>query len=166
MESNELQVVNIRMVKEPSLYGEKKVETSQDAVDILVKEMKDFDREVFCVMNMHADGKVINMNIVSVGALSSTIVSPREVFKSCILSNSAGFIAIHNHPSGNLSPSNEDLETTKRLIEAGKILDIPMLDHIIISGYDGRSISLRAKNMFTPTEIDRTLKQRRQELER
>ncbi len=83
------------------------------------------------------------MNIVSQGTLNSTVVSPREVFKSSILSNAAGIIALHNHPSGNPTPSREDYETTKRLKECGDLLDIPLIDHVIVAAGGDKSYSFR-----------------------
>lgn len=145
MSENELKVVNIRLVKEPSMYGEKPIKTPQDAAEIMAQELSQYDREVFCILNLKSDGHVINMNIVSMGTLNSSIVSPREVFKSSILSNAAGIIAIHNHPSGNLSPSQDDIETTKRLNECGEILDIKLVDHIIVGGNDVRTFSMRGE---------------------
>ena len=97
---NEIKVVNIRMVKEPSLYSADPISSPQDVLDVITNEMKDYDREVFAILNLKSNGQVINMNVCSVGTLNSSMVSPREVFKSSILSNAAAFIAIHNHPSG------------------------------------------------------------------
>jgi DNA repair protein RadC len=72
--------------------------------------------------------------VISVGSLNSSVVHSREVFKVAIESNSANIIVLHNHPSGNNEPSDEDISITKRLVEAGKILDINVFDHIIIAG--------------------------------
>ena len=94
---NELQVVNIRMVKEPSLYSEEKISCPEDAVKAIAKDLATYDREVFAVLNLKTNGQPINLNICSMGTLDASIVSPREVFKSCILSNSSSFIALHNH---------------------------------------------------------------------
>ena len=84
-------------------------------------------------MNLNTDGSVVNMNVVSMGALSSTLVTPREVFKASILSNAAAIIAFHNHPSGNPKPSREDRKTTQRLVECGELLGIELIDHIIVA---------------------------------
>lgn len=94
---NELRVVNIRMVREPSLYSEQKISCPEDAVRIIAKDLATYDREVFAVLNMKTNGQVINLNICSMGTLDASMVSPREIFKSSILSNAASFIAIHNH---------------------------------------------------------------------
>ena len=94
---NEIQVVNIRMVKEPSLYSTEKITGPEDVKKVIAKELSTYDREVFAVLNLKTNGQPINLNICSVGTLDASVVSPREVFKSTILSNSAAFVAIHNH---------------------------------------------------------------------
>jgi len=106
---NEIKVVNIRLVREPSFYGDEPVSSPDDALRVVADELKGYDREVFAVLNLKTNGKPINLNICSVGTLDASLVSPREVFKSCILSNAAAFIAIHNHPSGSNAPSKEDI---------------------------------------------------------
>ena len=145
---NELKVVNIRMVKEPSLYSENPISTPQDVIDMIANEMKDYDREVFAILNLKSNGQVINMNVCSVGTLNSSMVSPREVFKSSILSNAAAFIAFHNHPSGTPLPSSEDREVTRRLQECGALLDIRMLDHIIVAAESGQMMSFKAEGLL------------------
>jgi DNA repair protein RadC len=105
--------------------------------------MATYDREVFAVMNLKTNGQIINLNICSMGTLDASMVSPREVFKSSILSNAASFIAIHNHPSGSLQPSQEDRDVTRRLIECGDLLNIKMLDHIIVAGESAHVYSFR-----------------------
>ena len=106
---NELEVVNIRLVKEPSLYSEKILDSPQAVVELMAKELAQYDREVFCVLNMKNNGQVINMNMVSVGSINASLVIPREVFKSSILANASAIIGLHNHPSGNVEPSKEDI---------------------------------------------------------
>lgn len=132
-ETNGLNIVNIRLVKEKNVFPDRKIGGINDVVEVMKSFLSDFDREVFCIVNLKTDGSVINMNIVSQGTLNSSIVSPREVFKSSILSNSASIIAFHNHPSGNVRPSREDYDTTKRLVECGEMLDIPLVDHVVVS---------------------------------
>ena len=142
---NELRVVNIRMVKEPSLYSEEKITCPEDAIRLVAKELAAYDREVFAVLNLKVNGQIINLNICSVGTLDTSIVSPREVFKSSILSNAASFICFHNHPSGSLVPSQEDMDVTRRLLECGDLLNIRMLDHIIVAGGSAAYYSFREK---------------------
>lgn len=150
--NEKVQVVNIRMVKEPSLYSTEKIRTPDDAVRVIAEELATYDREVFAVLNLKTNGQPINLNICSVGTLDASVVSPREVFKSCILSNSAAFIAIHNHPSSNLNPSQEDKDVTKRLLNCAELLGVKMLDHIIIAGETGETYSFRAEG-----ELDRLM---------
>lgn len=94
------------MVKEPSLYSTEKIRSPEDVLRVIAKELATYDREVFAVLNLKTNGQPINLNICSMGTLDTSVVSPREVFKSCILSNCAAFIGIHNHPSGSLTPCN------------------------------------------------------------
>jgi len=140
-----LEVVNVRLIKEKSLYSDSPVGNPRDAERIVADEMATWDREVFCVMNLNTKGKVINLSVVSVGVLDSSMVHPREVFKSVILSNAAGVILIHNHPSGVPEPSPEDFDVTKRLMEAGDVLGIKVVDHLIVAGGTGEYYSLASE---------------------
>lgn len=142
---NELDVVNIRLVKEPSLYSTKPLNSPEAVLELMAEEMSLYDREVLCILNLKANSQVINMNIVSVGTINSALVNPREIFKSSILSNACAIIAIHNHPSGNIMPSREDVNITKRLKMSGAILGIDLLDHIIIGGTSGEMYSFKSK---------------------
>ncbi|MGI6735815.1 MAG: Spy0128 family protein [Anaerovoracaceae bacterium] len=121
---NEVKVVGIRMVKEPSLYAAESVTTPEDVPRVVTDELSQYDREVFAILNLKTNGQPINLNICSVGTLSASMVSPREVFKSSILSNAAAFIAVHNHPSGSPQPSEEDIAATRRLQECGEVAGI------------------------------------------
>ena len=96
--------MNIRLVKEPSLYSEQTLNSPQAVVELMAKELSQYDREVFCILNMKNNGQVINMNLVSVGTINASLVIPREVFKSSILANASAIIGFHNHPSGNVKP--------------------------------------------------------------
>ena len=149
---NELKVVNIRLVKEPSLYSDEPISSPHDVLNLVAKELAQYDREVFAILNLKTNGQVINLNICSVGTLSASMVSPREVFKSSILSNAASFIAIHNHPSGNLNPSEADKILTERLMTCGKYMDINMLDHIIVAGETGEMFSFKGEGLMNQIE--------------
>ncbi len=145
---NEVKVVSIRLVEEPPLYSRKTIKNVSDVLDVVGGELRKYDRELFCILNLRTQNQVINLNIVSMGTLSNSLVHPREVFKSAILSNAAGIMLIHNHPSGNCLPSKLDMEITKKLEEAGAFLDIPVVDHIIIG--DGEEVySFYENNMLT-----------------
>lgn len=145
---NEIQVVNIRLVKEPSLYSTDPIRSPDDVLKVIAKELATYDREVFLVLNMKTNGQVINMNVCSVGTLNASLVSPREVFKSAVLSNAGVFLCVHNHPSGNLEPSQEDKDITKRLMECGKLMDIHMMDHIIVAGESGEMLSFKQEGLL------------------
>jgi len=150
--SYELEVVNIRLVNEPSWYSSESLDNPDKIAEFMSKELKSYDREVFCVLNLTTSAKVINMNIVSMGTINASLVSAREVFKSSILANAAFIIAVHNHPSGDLTPSQNDLKITKTLSEAGKILGIELLDHIIVGGDKGEYFSFCKHNLLKEKE--------------
>ena len=145
---NELKVVNIRLVKEPSLYSDEPIRSSEDVMKVIAKELASYDREVFLVVNLKLNGQVINMNVCSVGTLTNSLVSARDVFKSAILSNAGAFICLHNHPTGSLSPSQEDKDITKVLLDASKIMDIHMLDHIIVAAETGEMYSFKEDGLL------------------
>lgn len=148
-DKHELKRVAIRLVQEPPLYSDQPVKNPDDAVALLGRELEDYDREVACVVNLQADGRPINMEIISMGTINMSLVSAREVFKSAILSNAANIMLLHNHPSGDPTPSRNDLELTHKLWEAARIMDIPLLDHIIL-GRGGVYCSF-LKNGLMPT---------------
>lgn len=147
MNKNELPCVAIRMVEMPPLISNEEMKTPGDAAHVVCRYLEGMDRECFCVVNLQSDARPINMNIVSVGTLSCSLVHPREVFKSAILANAASVILFHNHPSGRLEPSEEDLEITRRLLQAGTLLGIPVEDHII-AGKSGDYFSFREQGIF------------------
>ena len=148
---NELEVVNIRLVKEPSLYSEQTLDSPQAVVELMAKELSQYDREVFCILNMKNNGQVINMNLVSVGTINASLVIPWEVFKSSILANASAIIGLHNHPSGNVKPSKEDMIVTRKLQKCGQLLGIELLDHIIVGGTNGKMLSFREEKMLNVT---------------
>ncbi|NPV81841.1 MAG: JAB domain-containing protein [Firmicutes bacterium] len=103
------------------------------------------DREIFSVLLLNTKNQLIGANIVSVGNLNSSLVHPREVFKPAILANALQIILVHNHPSGDPTPSREDIEITRRMIQAGNLLDIPVIDHIILA--EDRYASIRERGL-------------------
>jgi len=129
-------VYKCMLVKESNHDADSKSITNPAiAASILTEYLKDADREHFVVLLLNTKNKVVGINTVSIGNLNSSIVHPREVFKPAILASVAAVILGHNHPSGDSTPSKEDITITERLIEAGKILGIEVLDHIIIGDY-------------------------------
>lgn len=128
---NVLPQVAIRMVQERPLISTEKMDSPKAAIHVMSEFLSQMDRELVCVVNLQSDMKPINMNIVSMGALSESLVHPRELMKSAILSNAHSFMMIHNHPSGNLVPSKDDVLVTDRMHQVGELLGIQMVDHII-----------------------------------
>jgi len=133
-----MQVVRIALVKERPLLYEGQRLTAPNQIRAAFQELLgDADREYFLAFMLDGKNRISSCNVVSVGSLNQAIVHPREVFKAAILSNAAAIIVAHNHPSGDTSPSREDREITRRLKEAGDMIGIRVLDHIILgeSGY-------------------------------
>lgn len=150
---NGLELVSIRLVKDIPILSDNPVTSPQDAVRLLGSCMCDMDREVVCVINLRTDGIPINCNFASMGAVDWAVAHPREIFKSSILSNAASILMLHNHPSGKPQPSKADIMLTDRLIRAGEILGIPVLDHIIV-GRNGIFFSLKKGDILERVEID------------
>lgn len=141
-------IVSIKMVREGSmLYDVRKISSPEDAVNLGRRFLEDADREELIVCCMDIKNQPVSISVVSIGSLNSSIVHPREVFKVAILSNAASIIIFHNHPSGDTTPSNEDIDVTKRLNDAGRLIGIELLDHIII-GSTRNYCSLKEKGLF------------------
>ena len=124
----------------------KVIESSHDVADLLMERLRYEKKEHFKSILVNTKGEILSVDTVSIGALSSTVVHPREVFSSAVRKSAAGVIFVHNHPSGDPLPSEEDIVTTKRLVKSGEILGIRVLDHIIIG--DGEFSSLKAMNLM------------------
>ena len=126
-------IVSLKLVKESSvLYETRKISSPYDAYKLIKNFLIDSDREKFVVVCLDVKNQPVNIYVVSIGSVSSTIVHPREVFKVAMLSNASKIICFHNHPSGNLKCSKEDENITNRLKECGEILGIELVDHIIV----------------------------------
>lgn len=128
--------VAIRMVKEPPLYSSEPLRSPEAAVKVIADMLRQYDREAFCIVNLRNDLSPINMNIVSTGTLNASLAHPREILKSAVLSNASATMLFHNHPSGNLTPSQEDIEITDRMSKLFAMAEMPLLDHIIIGNGD------------------------------
>ena len=116
-----------------------------DALPLLA-ELRELRKEHFLCLCLNARNQVIHKETVSIGSLSASIVHPREVFQLAIQHHSASLILAHNHPSGDVSPSRDDIDLTRRLINAGEIMGIDILDHLIISASD--FLSLKEKGLM------------------
>lgn len=150
--ADKLEQVAIRMVEQPPLYSKEPMNNPDAAIRVMNEFLSQMDRELFCIVNLQADLTPINMNIVSVGSLNEALINPREIFKSAILSNAHSMMLIHNHPSGNLTPSTSDIQTTARMQKLGELMGISLVDHII-TGRDGNYYSFRDKGEFPDSKI-------------
>ncbi|WP_416197691.1 MAG: DNA repair protein RadC [Sporanaerobacter sp.] len=128
--------------------GEEKVKIASpiDIVNILMEDMRYLKKEHFKVAILDTKNQIITIENISVGNLNSSIVHPREVFNAAIRRSANSIILIHNHPSGDPTPSKEDINITNRLIESGNILGIKVLDHIVIG--DNKYISFKERNII------------------
>ena len=134
----------LKMVKEDSELYEVPVINSPTEVYQAAKQLlalHEEPEEHFCILCLNTKNKIVGVHTISIGSLNASIVHPREVFKAAMLNNASGIICLHNHPSGDPEPSREDIEITHRLVNAGNILGINVLDHVVIG--DGRYISLK-----------------------
>ena len=122
------------------------INTPDDVAHLLMSEMRYYRKEVFKIILLNTKNRLIKIETISSGILDASLVHPREVFYSAIQESASSLILVHNHPSGNVSPSRHDIEITKNIVEAGKIMDIEVVDHIIIG--DGKYLSLREKNFI------------------
>ncbi|MGB9588898.1 MAG: RadC family protein [Armatimonadota bacterium] len=118
----------------------------RDAADLLIPELRDAPQERFKAVLLNTKGEVLKIRDVTIGTLNSTVVIPRDVFRIAVASNSASVIVAHNHPSGDPTPSRDDINITRRLVEAGEIVGIEVLDHLIVG--DGRWISLKERGLM------------------
>lgn len=142
-----VEVVNVQLVSERKIYSDNKINSPEDAVRILGNEICKYNRECLAIINLQTDSRIINFNICSIGSINATIASTAEIFKCALLSNAANIMVMHNHPSGNTSPSNDDILVTRRIAEACRIMDIGLLDHIIV-GENGKYYSFGENDML------------------
>ena len=126
--------ISRRILSQAKWISNRKVTSPQDMAEIFIPLLRDEVKEKFIVVCLNSANRVIKYETISIGILNSSLVHPREIFKVAIDNSSASIILIHNHPSGNPEPSNEDIKITKKIVESGKILDISVFDHLIIAG--------------------------------
>ncbi|MEK6886183.1 MAG: DNA repair protein RadC, partial [Nanoarchaeota archaeon] len=112
----------------------KKITCAKDVFDYFHERLKDEKQENFYILMLSTNNNIIGENLISKGILDASIIHPREVFKPAIKNSASKIILVHNHPSGNPSPSSEDLDITKRLMKAGENIDVKILDHVIVAG--------------------------------
>jgi len=122
------------------------IRQAKDIADLVMPQMRHLEQEHLRVVSLNGKNRVLAITTVFVGTLDTSLVHPREVFKEALRKTAKSIILVHNHPSGLPEPSKEDIEITKRIAQAGKVIGIEMLDHIIIG--DGEFISLNEKELF------------------
>jgi DNA repair protein RadC len=126
-------VYKVTLVREGKMpWGDTRMRNSQMVSAILHQYLEGTDRENLCAVLLNQKNEITGISTISIGSLTSSVAHPREIFKVAILANCASLIIVHNHPSGDPQPSKEDRALTARLLEAGKILGIPLVDSIII----------------------------------
>ena len=137
--------VKVQLVRDGSISAEDRpvIRSADDVASIMEPIVSLLAEEHFYVLLLNTKNRVNGIHEVSVGSLNATVVHPREIFKAAILSNSAAVILVHNHPSGDPTPSPEDVALTKKLVEAGRVMDITVLDHVICG--EGKYASLRER---------------------
>lgn len=141
---NRINIVTVKMEKVKSmLVDNKQVSSAKDVYEIVKTYLDGADREHLVLLTLNTKNVINSITTISIGSLNSSIVHPREVFKTAILTNASSIIMAHNHPSGDPTPSREDINITERIREGGKLLGINLLDHIIIG--DDSFISLKEK---------------------
>ena len=140
--------VRVALVRDARRSGEDRITISRptDVVPMLADIAKS-DRENFVVLHLDARNQLNSMEIVSIGSLNASLVHPREVWKGAILANAASIILAHNHPSGDPTPSREDIELTGRLKQSAEIMGVDLLDHLVVAP-GGRHISMKEANLM------------------
>ncbi len=139
----------VQLVREGSIQvDDRHYSTPEAAAEAFQAYLGDVDREHFLVMLLDTKNKIIGINTVAIGSLNATLVHPREVYKPAVSVNAASVILAHNHPSGDTSPSEDDITMTRRLVEAGGIMGIPVLDHVVL-GERGHYTSMRQESDVT-----------------
>ena len=137
----------VALVREGSCLSEQKTIRSPDDVFAIISlDYENAVVETAMMLALDTKNKVIGVFNISTGSLNASIIHPRDVFQRAILSNAASVILVHNHPSGDPSPSSEDVELTKKLAAAGKLLDIDVLDHVVIGA--GQYVSLKENGVM------------------
>jgi len=146
-----IDIVKIHMVKDGTIeYGKRAIRNPKDLADLGMKFLKHADREIFLLVCLNTRNQINCIHVVSIGTVNASLVAPREVFKIALLSNASEVAFIHNHVSGDVEPSEDDLLITKRLAECGKLFDIKLLDHVIISD-EGKYESFLERGLIKQT---------------
>jgi DNA repair protein RadC len=138
-------VISMRIVRDSSTPAPRQIKSPADIAAILQERYAVADREIMVCVLLDTKNKILAIDPIAVGGLDYAMISMREVFKSAIMIGAAGIILAHNHPSGDPTPSPEDVALTRRAVEAGALLEITILDHLILG--DNRYTSLKEKGL-------------------
>lgn len=154
-----LEFVRVKLVKEQEFPYAGALDSPESIAEAFGNLLGEADREMFLTLSLDVRRHPLNATVASIGLLNCSLANGRELFKSAILSNAANLVLLHNHPSGNVTPSKEDDTVTKRMLQAGEILGIPVLDHIILGGGTRTFYSYKAQG-----RLDQLEKKAKQEL--
>lgn len=135
-----------RRLQISELSSSPRISSPGDVAELVMPRLRFLKQEHFLVIHLNTKNKILSEETISKGTLDSSLVHPREVFKTAVKNSSAALILVHNHPSGDPQPSNDDINLTRRLKEAGELMGIPILDHLIIG--DNKYISLREEGLW------------------
>jgi DNA repair protein RadC len=119
------------------------IRSPEDGADYVMEELRNLNQEHFVVLFLNTKNQIIHRQTIFIGSLNASIVHPREVFREAVKRSAASIIVAHNHPSGDPTPSQEDIHVTRRLAESGKMIGIELLDHLVIG--DRKFVSLKEK---------------------
>ena len=136
----------IYMKESAGLYSEKSISSPSVAAEMIQKMLGKSDREVVIAVNLNNQLQPVNFTIVAVGGLNNATIDVPNIFKTAILSNARAIMLFHNHPSGNLTPSEADIEFTKRVAKVGKLIGIELLDHVIVSNIS--KLSMKSEYLY------------------
>lgn len=146
----DIPTVSLRLVRDGNMESQKAIHSPADVGKLLVSRFQDSDKENFIVVHLDTRNKVQSIEIAYTGSVNAIHIRLADLFKGAILANAAAIIIAHNHPSGDPSPSPEDIGITQKIRQAAELLDIELLDHVIV-GYQ-RFISLRERGLGGPWE--------------
>jgi len=139
-------IIAVRVVRDRSAPSPASIRSPADIAGVLQELVGEADREIFAVVALNTKNRILGIDPVAVGAIDEAVVEMREVFKTALILGAVAIIIVHNHPSGSTDPSPEDTLLTVAIIQAGKLLGIDVLDHIILTN-DGGYLSLRQHGM-------------------
>ena len=153
----QIDVVRLQLIPDEGMSFEASLNSPAEVADAWGEKIRLNSREVLTCLYVSATNKVLAIHLVSMGVVYATLVNPAEVLKPALLCNATGIILMHNHPSGNLVPSKDDISITKRMEEACRIMGLDFLDHIIVGGMTRGMYSFRADGKLQDEQSNREI---------